>query len=194
MTLEEKFFHEKPTQIMPRPTLRPPSDFADHPQLPPRQRGTIPDAGPGFTDTYPSSRAPAPSRAPSAQEDFLSRYSSRREANSATNNYGGRRQPSTGEMKFRLSNVRRIGAYVTGDVLWDADLTRAMSGGNIQHAIISFVKGASTRKENMDLGDIGKVRVASLDTHAGLATVFFASTKDHVFPQTFLEADKGVTP
>jgi hypothetical protein len=111
---------------------------------------------------------------------------------SAADNFAGRRQPATAHMGFSLNNLRRRGDYVVGDVVWDTEATKAMSAGNVEHNIISFVKGRSTMKDPVDLGNIGRVRVKKLDVHAGVAEVVFRSSEARALPPEFIEREEGV--
>ena len=105
--------------------------------------------------------------------------------------YDGRRQPATGNMTFELANLRRSGNLVAGDVTWEPKTLVGMSGKNIEHAIISFVKMRATHKQTFDLGDVAQVRVRTLDTHAGLAEVVFQSSR-RVAPREVVQVDEGV--
>lgn len=112
---------------------------------------------------------------------------------SMTDNYGGRIQPAKAAMRFQLKNLRRSGDYIVGDVVWDTEVTKAMSAGNVEHNIVSFVKGCSTLKDPIDLGNIGRVRVTKLDVHTGVAEVKFRSSEARALPPEFLEIGEGVT-
>ena len=105
--------------------------------------------------------------------------------------YAGRRQPATGNMYFQLKDLRRSGDYVVGTVMWEPERTKMMSSGNIQHNIISFVKGRSTQKDRLDLGNIGRVRVRMLDVHSGIAEVYFRSSEARALPPEFIEREEG---
>jgi hypothetical protein len=111
---------------------------------------------------------------------------------SATDNYAGRNPPASAALGFKLENLRRSGDYVVGDVVWDAERTKAMSSKNVEHNIISYVKGRSTMKDPFDMGNIGRVRVRKLDVHAGVAEVIFRSSEGRVFPPEQIIVDEGV--
>jgi hypothetical protein len=111
---------------------------------------------------------------------------------SATDNYAGRRPPAKAALGFVLKNLRRVGDYAAGDVVWDPERTKAMSSGNIEHNIISFVKGRSTMKDPIDLGNIGRVRVKMLDVHAGVAEVHFRSSEARALPPEQIIREEGV--
>jgi hypothetical protein len=110
---------------------------------------------------------------------------------SATDNYAGRRQPASAALGFVLSDLRRRGRYVIGTVTWAPENTKAMSSGNVEQNIISFVKGRSTKKEIVDLGNIGRVRVRTLDLQEGIAEVAFQSDAWRNFPPEIIEVDEG---
>ena len=105
--------------------------------------------------------------------------------------YAGRRQPARGNMAMQLKDLRRRGDYAVATVVWDPERTKMMSSGNIQHNIISFVKGRSTMKDRIDLGNIGRVRVRMLDVHSGIAEVYFRSSETRALPPEVIETDKG---
>ncbi len=111
---------------------------------------------------------------------------------SATDNYAGRRPPAKAALGFQLKNLRRRGDYVVGDVVWDTERTKAMSSKNVEHNIISFVKGRSTMKDPIDLGNIGRVRVKKLDVHAGVAEVVFRSSEARALPPEQIIQEEGV--
>jgi hypothetical protein len=112
---------------------------------------------------------------------------------SATDNYAGRRPPAKAALGFQLTNLRRRGDYAVGDVVWEPEQTKAMSTKNVEHNIISFVKGQSTMKDPIDLGNIGRVRVRRLDAHAGVAEVVFRSSEARALPPEQIIEEEGVT-
>ena len=67
-----------------------------------------------------------------------------------------------------------------------------MSSKNVEHNIISFVKGRSTMKDPIDLGNIGRVRVKKLDVHAGVAEVVFRSSEARALPPEQIIQEEGV--
>jgi len=105
--------------------------------------------------------------------------------------YAGRRQPATGNLHFQLKDLRRRGDYAVATVVWDPERTKMMSSGNVQQNVISFVKGRSTMKDRLDLGNIGRVRVRMLDVHSGIAEVYFRSSEARALPPEYIENDKG---
>lgn len=101
-------------------------------------------------------------------------------------------QPATAAMGFGLTNLRRRGDYAVGEVTWDPDRVATMSAGNIEQAVITYVKAATTHKGRIDLGNIGRVRVVMLDLHAGMAEVMFRTSEARVLPPEQIPTGEGV--
>lgn len=170
-----------------KPPAQPPAAQPEQPAAQPEP----PESGkrlPSFPDRPPRARA-AFREAPSgtALEPTPGSYGS-----PPAESYAGRRQPATGNLRFRLENLRARGGYLVGDVHWDPDTVPGMSAKNIENAVRSFVEMKASHKVPVDLGHIAGVRVTRLDLDGGAAEVMFSSTTVGRFPPEFIGVTEGV--
>lgn len=91
--------------------------------------------------------------------------------------------PSTWELErtMKMHKMGRRGDYIVASVDWDKKLTKAMGPKAVEHAVVSFVKGAMT--QNVMFGAMGHVHVLKCDGNAGKATVQFASDMAGPLPE-----------
>lgn len=106
--------------------------------------------------------------------------------------YAGRRQPASGNMRFRLENLRARGGYVVADVRWDPETLPGMSTKNIEHNVRSFVMMKASQRTPIDLGHIGRVQVVTLDVDEGHAEVRFRSSEARALPPEVIVTEEGV--
>jgi hypothetical protein len=84
------------------------------------------------------------------------------------------KQPSRSRNRFTVSRMHstsstRDGGYVIMEIGWDPKLFEDMSPQNIQHQVISFIKGLESDKYYHDFGITGRPRITCFDQEAGIA-------------------------
>lgn len=93
-------------------------------------------------------------------------------------------------MQARLDRLSAQGSYLCARVVWDPDDCAGMSDGNIRHAVVTWLKGVATRKEEFpDLGVIGRPRFKSFDPDAGIAELLVRSSEGKNFPQEVMQVE-----
>jgi hypothetical protein len=92
---------------------------------------------------------------------------------------------------MRMDGLSRRGDYLVMVVLWDADATRDMAPANLMHSLKSYAKQRSSEKEFLDLGNIGRPNVDSVDFDVGLAEVSFRSTESRVGPREVIIRERS---
>jgi hypothetical protein len=85
-------------------------------------------------------------------------------------------QPAKAHNHFKVTRMHstsstRDGGYVIMELGWDADIFEDMSPQNVQHQIISFIKGLESDKYYHDFGITGRPRITMFDQEAGVAEV-----------------------
>lgn len=86
------------------------------------------------------------------------------------------KQPARSHNKFIINRMFSTtssddNGYVMMDIGWDPELFKNMSPQNIQHQIISFIKGLESDKYFHDFGIMGKPKIIDFDEDAGVAQI-----------------------
>jgi len=86
------------------------------------------------------------------------------------------KQPARSHNKFCINRMFSTtssddNGYVMMDIGWDPELFENMSPQNVQHQIISFIKGLESDKYFHDFGIMGKPKIIEFDEDAGVAQV-----------------------
>ena len=85
-------------------------------------------------------------------------------------------QPARSRNVFEISRMfsttsAEDNGYIIMEIGWDPGLFKNMSPQNIQHQIISFIKGLESDKYYHDFGIMGKPKIVEFDEEAGVARV-----------------------
>ena len=102
-----------------------------------------------------------------------------------------RRLPTADELRFRMTQLTRRGDYLAATIVWDPEATTGMAPSSVVTAIREYVKRRSTEKENIDLGNIGRVTLEMCDLEAGMAEVRFRSSETRVGPPEVVTRENG---
>jgi len=86
------------------------------------------------------------------------------------------RQPARNRNKFTVNRMFSTtssddNGYVMMDIGWDPKLFENMSPQNVQHQVISFIKGLESDKYYHDFGIMGKPKIIEFDEDAGVAQI-----------------------
>lgn len=112
-----------------------------------------------------------------------------RTADSASDNFEGRRPPAKNQLRMRIEGLSRYGDYLVCSVVWDVDAAKDMAPANVVANVKSFVKQRSGEKEFIDLGFIGKPNVVNVDLEMGLAEVRFQTSNPGAGPTEIVERE-----
>ncbi len=86
------------------------------------------------------------------------------------------KQPARGMNQFNIARMYSTtssddNGYIIMDIGWEPELFEGMSPQNVQHQIISYIKGLESDKYLHDFGVMGKPKVTDFDQDAGVARV-----------------------
>lgn len=114
-----------------------------------------------------------------------------KQADSASENYAGRRQPAYNQLCFRMEGLSRLGDYLVMTVVWDADATRSMAPASVVSALKRFISEQSSNKEFIDIGWTGNPRIENCDLQTGLAEVKFRSSESRNGPPVVITREEA---
>ena len=110
-----------------------------------------------------------------------------------------RTQPAKSQMKFEITRMFSTtssddNGYIIFDIAWNPDTFKSMSEGNVQHQIISFIKGLESDKFMHDFGIMGKPKFVELDIDAGVARIKVRSSETRGVMTMTLPSEEMVVP
>jgi len=85
-------------------------------------------------------------------------------------------QPARTRTRFKVTRLYSTSSsqdagYAIMELAWDPEKFENMSTQNIQHQIVSYVKGLESTKEPHDFGIMGRPRITEMDRDAGVAQI-----------------------
>lgn len=98
---------------------------------------------------------------------------------------------STVSKALVLDSLVRKGDYLQAKVVWDPEDLATLGAANLRHYVISFIKGAASKKEYIDFGTIGKPRFIAFDPDAGYAEVSFRTSESRIAPPVQVPGEAG---
>jgi len=108
------------------------------------------------------------------------------------------KQPSKLRTRFNITRTHstsstRDGGYVIMELGWDPETFKGMSPQNIQHQVISYIKGLESDKYFHDFGVMGKAKITMFDEEAGVAEIKVRCSETRgIMPVTYCTDDPSV--